>query len=41
MGHGGGEGRIPSLMASAVENFFYGTYFFSFVFDVSSMEHSA
>jgi hypothetical protein len=35
------EGRVPSLMASAVESEVSESYFFSFIFDVSSMGHSA
>jgi hypothetical protein len=40
MGRGGGEGRVPSLMAAAVEREVFDSYFFSFFFDVSSMGHS-
>jgi hypothetical protein len=41
MGRGGGEGRVPSLMAAVVEREVRKSYFFSFFFDVSSMGHSA
>jgi hypothetical protein len=41
MGHGGGESRIPSLMAAAVEREISNYCFFSFFFDVSLMGHSA
>jgi hypothetical protein len=41
MGRGGGEGRVPTLMASAVEKEVSSFCFFSFFFDVSSMGHSA
>jgi hypothetical protein len=41
MGRGGGEGRISILMTAAVEREVFDSYFFSFVFDVSSMEHVA
>jgi hypothetical protein len=37
MGHGGCEGRVPSLMTAAVEREVSNSYFFSFFFDVSSM----
>jgi len=40
MGRGGGEGRVPSLMAAAVERVMSKYYSFSFVFDVSLMGHS-
>ena len=36
-----GEGRVPSLMTAAVESEVSNSTFFSFVFDVSSMGHSA
>jgi hypothetical protein len=38
---GGGEGRVSSLITAAVEREISKFYFFSFVFDVSSIEHSA
>jgi hypothetical protein len=41
MGHGGGEGRVPSLMTAAIEREISDAYFFSFFFGVSSMGHSA
>jgi len=41
LGHGGGEGRFPSLMAAAVESEASESYIFSFIFDVSSMGNSA
>jgi hypothetical protein len=41
MGRGGGEGRVPSLMAAAVEREVPDSYFFTLLFDVSSMGHSA
>jgi hypothetical protein len=41
LGRGGGEGRVPSLMAAAVEREISQSYFFSCVFDLSSMGHSA
>jgi hypothetical protein len=41
MGRGGGEGRVPRLMAASVERELSDSDFFSFVFDVPSMEHSA
>jgi hypothetical protein len=41
MGRRGGEGRVPSLMTAAVEREVPYSYFFSFFFDVSSMEHTA
>jgi hypothetical protein len=41
MGRGGGEGRVPSLMTAAAEREDFGSYLFSFVFDVSSVGHSA
>jgi hypothetical protein len=41
MGRGGGEGRVPSLLTSSVEREVSKSYFFSFVYDVSSMENSA
>ena len=41
MGRGGGEGRVPSLMTSAVEREVSDFYFFSFFFDLPSMGHSA
>jgi hypothetical protein len=41
MGHGGGEGRVPSLMTAAVEREVSDYYVFSFFFDVPSMGHSA
>jgi hypothetical protein len=34
MGRGGDEGRVPSLMAAAVEREVSNSYFFSFFFDV-------
>ena len=40
MGRGGGEGRVPSLMAAAVEREVFDSYLFSFFFDVSSMGNS-
>jgi hypothetical protein len=39
MGHGGGEGRVPSLMAAAVEREAPSSYLFSFFFDESPMGH--
>ena len=39
-GRGKGEGRVPSLMAAAVEREVSDSYFFSFFFDVPSMGHS-
>jgi hypothetical protein len=33
MGHGGGEGRVPSLMAAAVETEVSNNYYFSFFFN--------
>jgi hypothetical protein len=41
MGRGGSEGRVSSLMTAAVEREVPNSYFFSFIFDVSSMGHSA
>jgi hypothetical protein len=41
MGRGGSEDRVPSLMTAAVEREVSEFYFFSFVFDVPSMGHSA
>jgi hypothetical protein len=41
MGHGGGEGRVPSLMTAAVEREVPNSHLFSFFFDVSFMGHSA
>jgi hypothetical protein len=41
LGRGWGEGRVSSLMAAAVESEVSESYFFSFIFDVSSMGHSA
>jgi hypothetical protein len=41
MGRGGGEGRVPSLMAAAVERDVPNYYFFYFFFDLSSMGHLA
>jgi hypothetical protein len=41
MGHGWGEGRVPSLMSAAAERGAQKYYFFSFFFDVSPMGHSA
>jgi hypothetical protein len=41
MGRGGGEGIVPSFMTAAAVREVPNFYFFSFVFDVSSMEHSA
>jgi hypothetical protein len=35
------QGRIPSLIAAAVESGAYESSFFQFIFDVSSREHSA
>jgi hypothetical protein len=40
MGRGGGEGRVPSLMTSAVEREVSNVYFLSFFFDVSPIGHS-
>ena len=37
MGRGGGECRVLSLMTAAVESEASESYFFSFIFDVSSM----
>ena len=37
LGRGRGESRVPSLMAAAVESEASDSYFFSFIFDVSSM----
>jgi hypothetical protein len=36
-GRGGGEGRVPSVMTAAVKREFSEAYFFSFVFNFSSM----
>jgi hypothetical protein len=41
MGHGGGEGRVPSLMTAAAKREVSNAYFFFFFFDVLSMGHSA
>jgi hypothetical protein len=41
MGHGGGEGRAPSLMTAAVEREVPSYYYFSFFFDMSPMGHLA
>jgi hypothetical protein len=41
MGRGGGEGRVPSLMAAAAEREVSDFYLFSFFFVVPSMWHSA
>ena len=41
LGRGGGEGRAPGLMTSAVEKKVFNSYLYSFVFDVSSMGHPA
>jgi hypothetical protein len=41
MGRGGGEGRIPSLMAAVVEREVYDSYLCYFVFDMSPMGHPA
>jgi hypothetical protein len=41
MGRGGSEDRVSSLMTAAVEREVSEFYFFSFVFDVPSMGHSA
>jgi hypothetical protein len=41
MGRGGGEGRVPNLMTAAAEREDFDSYLFSFVFDVSSVGHSA
>jgi hypothetical protein len=35
-----GEGHVPRLMNAAVESELSMSYFFSFIFDVSSMGHS-
>jgi hypothetical protein len=40
-GGGGGEGRVRSLMPAAVEREVFKSYLFSFIFDVSSIGHSA
>jgi hypothetical protein len=41
MGRSRVEGRVPSLMAAAVEREVSDSHFFSFFFDVQSMGHSA
>ena len=40
-GRGGDEGRVPSFMAAAVESKAFKSAFFSFIFDVSFVRHSA
>jgi hypothetical protein len=41
LGRGGGEGRVSSLMTAAVESEASESYLFSFIFDASTMGHSA